>query len=193
MPSALSRDSGKLTVQVSPHPWAPGALSPSQDGALWVWYRPAIGAAFSGHSFTPPWLERFLSSLWFPSQCQCPAAGWERPGAGASCLPRLPCRRRASCAVPHGVGGGTPPLALQHTGSAILAKTPPLPRFPTFTLAMHAESEPLGDTMPPAPSPCSWKQTVTVAAIPEAARCNIAPRQLDIPRSGFWNHSDMHH
>lgn len=85
------------------------------------------------------------------------------------------------------------PLALQHTGSAILAKTPPLPCFPTFTLAMHAESEALGDTTPPAPSPCSWKQTVTVTAIPEAARCNIAPQQLDIPRSSFWNHSDMHH
>lgn len=73
--------------QVSPHPGAPGALSTSPDGALRVWYGPAMGAAFSGHSFTPPWLKRFLSSLWFPSQRRCPAAGWERPGEEASCLP----------------------------------------------------------------------------------------------------------
>lgn len=91
VPFALSRSGGerRMLLQVSLRSGAPGALSMSPDGALQVWYGPAMGAAFSDHSFAPPWLEHFLSSLWFPSQCQCPAAGWERPGEEeASYLPR---------------------------------------------------------------------------------------------------------
>lgn len=71
VPPTLSRSSGeqRIPLQVSARPGVPGALSTSPDGTQWAWYGPAMGAAFPAHSFTPPWLERFLSSLWFPSQC----------------------------------------------------------------------------------------------------------------------------
>lgn len=69
-----------MLLQVNPHPGAPGALSTSLHGARCVWSRPALGAASPGHSSAPPWLERFLCSLRFPSQRRCPAAAGERPG-----------------------------------------------------------------------------------------------------------------
>lgn len=70
LPPILPRSSGeqRILLQVSPLPGVPAALSTSPDGTPWAWYRPAMGAAFPAHSFTPPWLEHFLSSLWFPSQ-----------------------------------------------------------------------------------------------------------------------------
>lgn len=53
MPSALSRGRRELRMllQEGPHAGALGALSTSLDGAQ---YRPAMRAAFSGHSFAPP-------------------------------------------------------------------------------------------------------------------------------------------
>lgn len=114
VPSALSRGSGerRMLLQVSPRPGAPGAPSTSSDRAQWVWYGPAMGAAFPGHSFAPPWLERFLSSLWFPSQRQCPAAGWERPVEEASCLSRAAMLEEGKlCRTTR------PTVGLQHTGA----------------------------------------------------------------------------
>lgn len=146
VPPVLAKGNGerRMTLQVSPHPGAPGALSTSPDGALWVWYGSAMGEDFSGHSFTPPWLERFLSSLWFPSQRRCPAAGWERLGEEASCLP--------GAAVPeegelgHATWGGRREThaGLWHTRVCQFGHRHPLPRFPSLIPAIlltHAESK----------------------------------------------------
>lgn len=182
----------RMLLQVSPCPAEPGALSTSLDGALRVWYGPTMGAAFSGHSFAPPWLECFLSSLWFPSRCRCPAASRERPGEAASHLPGLPCRRGVSRTTPGG-RRETHHWAAAHRVCQFWHRHP-LPSLRLFDPGHPAparrERSLAGDATPPVPSSL---QTVTVTAIPEAARCNIAPRQLDVPGSSFGNHSDMPH
>jgi len=140
-----------MLLQVSPRPGAPGARSTS----LWVRYWPAMGAAFSGHSFAPPWLQRFLSSLWFPSQRRCPAAGRERPGEEASCP--LGCRagggQAASCHAGREEGAPRRVCRFRHRHLVL--------RFASLILAVLLGTQStslVGDATLPVPSPCQCFQ-----------------------------------
>lgn len=184
VPSALSRGSGeqRMLLQVSPHPGAPGALSTSPDGTQRVWYGPAMGAAFSGHSFAPPWLERFLSSLWFPSQCRCPAASWERPGEEALCLPRaaMPEEGKLSCAT-GGQEEGDPPLGCSTPGLPILAPPLSLSLFDPGRPA-HACREQASCVMPRRLSPLSAPRSKQLQSRPSQKHLTATP----LPNSSIY-------
>lgn len=153
--------------QVSPPPGAPAAPSAYPRGSQWVWYRPVMGASSSGHSFAPPWLELFLSSLWFPSQCRCPAASWERPGEEASCCPgvAVPEKGELCRATEGGREEGEPPSGCSTPGLPVLARTPP-PSLSLFDPGCPAQAcRERASWVTPCAGPLCL-QTVTVAAIP---------------------------
>lgn len=131
----------RMLLQVSSLPsgsqhvprWGPTGLCGASHGSSFLWPQ-----------FAPPWLKRFLSSLWFPFQRRCPAAAWERPGE-ASCPRRLSTEE------------GDPrwhPVSCSTPGILLLAPAPRCPSLIPAVLLAPTKPEPHGATVLPIPSPC---------------------------------------